>query len=238
MQDKKIGGKISEAKKACILVINKWDLYEKSVEAARDEINESPNKKRSKSSWLISLGDFGQWVQKQLFFLDYAPVIFTSAESGFHLDRLLEAIRFVADQLKQKVPTGLLNRTLQDAVNSRQPVSKQGTRLKFFYATQVKLSPPTFRLFVNRKDLFTDQYSKYLGGQIRKAFGYEGCPIIFEPRDRPKKVESIRGGRKKRPTKKREEPKQTWTKKPTKKKQSRRPIPASRKAIAARKSSR
>ena len=238
MQDKKIGGKISEAKKACILVINKWDLYEKSVEAARDEINESVNKKRSKSSWLTTLGDFGEWVQKQLFFLDYAPVIFTSAETGFHLDRLLEAIRFVADQLNQKVPTALLNRTLQDAVNTRQPASKQGTRLKFFYATQVKLSPPTFRLFVNRKDLFTDQYSKYLGGQIRKAFGYEGCPIIFEPRNRPKKVESIRGGRKKRVVKKKDVPGKSRTTIPTKRKQSKRPIPASKKSIAARKKSR
>lgn len=236
MQDKKIGGKISEAKKACILVVNKWDLYEKSVEAAREEIHESPDKMRSKSSWLTTLSDFGEWVQKQLFFLDYAPVIFTSAQSGFHLDRLLEAIRFVAGQLKQKIPTSLLNRTIQDAVSERQPVSKQGTRLKFYYATQVKLSPPTFRLFVNRRDLFTDQYAKYLGGRIRKAFGYEGCPIIFEPRNRPKKVESIRGARKIRPTKKKiEEPKKTRSKHPTKRKQSKRPVPASRKAKAARK---
>ena len=192
VQDKKIAGKIVEAKKACILVVNKWDLYEKSIAEARDEIQGSVNKKRSTSKWLTSLSDFGQWVQEQLFFMDYAPVIFTSAESGFHLDRLLEAIRFVADQLKQQIPTSLLNRTLHDAVNHRQPVSKQGTRLKFYYATQVRQVPPTFRMFINRRDLFSDQYTKYLAGQMRKAFGYEGCPVIFEPRSRPKAVESIR----------------------------------------------
>ena len=192
VQDKKIAGKIVEAKKACILVINKWDLYEQSVSQARDEINSSVNKQRSAGKWLLSLSDFGQWVQEQLFFMDYAPVIFTSASSGFHLDRLLEAIRFVADQLKQKVPTSLLNRTLHDAVNQRQPISKQGSRLKFYYATQVKQTPPTFRMFLNRRDLFSDQYTKYLAGQMRKAFGYEGCPVIFEPRSRPKAVESIR----------------------------------------------
>ena len=222
MQDKKIAGKIVEAQKACILVVNKWDLYEQSIAKARDEISASENKKRSKGQWLTSLGDFGEWVQQQLFFMDYAPVIFTSAESGFHLDRLLEAIRFVADQLKQKVPTSLVNRTLHDAVTDRQPVSKQGTRLKFYYATQVKQAPPTFRLFLNRKDIFDERYTKYLAGRMRQAFGYEGCPIIFEPRARPKKVESIRS-RRKRVEKKKEEKKPTRAKDPRKRKQSKRP---------------
>ena len=54
-------------------------------------------------------------------FLDYAPVIFTSAKSGFHLDRLLEAVRYVAAQLQQTIPTGILNRTLQDAIERRHP---------------------------------------------------------------------------------------------------------------------
>jgi GTP-binding protein len=232
MQDKKIAGKILEAQKACILVVNKWDLYEQSVAKARDEISASENKKRSKSQWLTSLGDFGEWVQQQLFFMDYAPVIFTSAESGFHLDRLLEAIRFVADQLKQKVPTSLVNRTLHDAVTDRQPVSKQGTRLKFYYATQVKLAPPTFRLFLNRKDIFDERYTKYLAGKMRQAFGYEGCPIIFEPRARPKKVESIRT-RKKRVEKKKEEKKPTRAKDPRKRKQSKRPLQIKKKTAGS-----
>ena len=125
-------------------------------------------------------------MQKKLFFLDYAPVIFTSAKSGFHLDRLLEAVRYVAAQLQQKIPTAILNRTLHDAVERRQPVSAQGHRLKFFYATQVKQAPPTFLLFVNRDELFSDQYKKYLATQLRRAFGYEGCPMILVPKPRPK----------------------------------------------------
>src|SRR5690606_37817364 len=106
--------------------------------------------------------EFGEWVQEKLFFLDYAPVIFTSAKSGFHLDRLLEAVRYVAAQLKQKIPTSILNRTLNDAIEKRQPISALGHRLKFFYATQIKQAPPTFLLFVNRDELFSDQYTKYL----------------------------------------------------------------------------
>jgi GTP-binding protein len=123
-------------------------------------------------------------VQEQLFFLDYAPVIFTSAKTGFHLDRLLESIRYVTAQLRQKIPTGILNRTLKDAIERRQPASSAGHRLKFFYATQVNQSPPVFLLFVNKENLFSDQYKKYLSNQMRAAFGYEGCPIVLRARER------------------------------------------------------
>ena len=60
--------------------------------------------------------EFGQWVQSNMFFLDYAPVIFTSALDGFQLDRLLEAIRYVSGQLNRTLPTSLLNRALQEAI--------------------------------------------------------------------------------------------------------------------------
>jgi GTPase len=67
-----------------------------------------------------------------------------------------------------------------------------GHRLKFFYATQIRQAPPTFLLFVNRDELFSDQYRKYLAGQMRRAFGYEGCPIVLVPRPRPKTIEPVR----------------------------------------------
>ena len=141
---------------------------------------------------MTTLGEFGEWVQEKLFFLDYAPVIFTSAKSGFHLDRLLEAVRYVAAQLQQKIPTAILNRTMHDAVERRQPISAAGHRLKFFYATQVRQAPPTFLLFVNRDELFSDQYKKYLASEMRTAFGYEGCPIVLVPKARPKTIEPMR----------------------------------------------
>jgi GTP-binding protein len=123
-------------------------------------------------------------------------VIFTSATSGFHLDRLLEAVRYVAAQLQQRIPTAILNRTLQDAVERRQPVSDRGHRLKFYYATQVKQAPPTFLLFVNRDELFSDQYRKHLADQLRRAFGFEGCPLVLVPKPRPQTIEPVRKFRK------------------------------------------
>lgn len=192
-QDKKIAGKIVEARRACIIVINKWDLVADAVRKAREEEIERRNRKDpNRDQQMTTLAQFGEWVQELLFFLDYAPVIFTSAKSGFHLDRLLEAVRYVAAELKKKIPTAILNRTLRDAVERRQPISTVGHRLKFFYATQVRPAPPTFLLFVNRDELFSDQYKKYLGGEMRKAFGYEGCPIVLVPKPRPKTIEPIR----------------------------------------------
>jgi GTPase len=193
-QDKKVADRIVETRRACIVVVNKWDLMDDAVRKARLEEIERRRKKQNRNApnIMTTLSEFGEWVQEHLFFLDYAPVIFTSAQSGFHLDRLLEAVRYVAAQLQQKVPTAILNRTLQDAVERRQPVSALGHRLKFFYATQVKQAPPTFLLFVNRDELFSEQYKKYLGDQMRRAFGYEGCPIILAAKARPKTIEPVR----------------------------------------------
>jgi GTP-binding protein len=182
-QDKKIGGKILEEKKPCIIALNKWDLFEKSVRAVQKKSSKEKNKSRGGRP-MTSLAEFGEWVHRQLFFLDYAPVIFISAKEQSNLDRLLEAVRYVASQKKQKIPTSVLNRTLHDAIETRQPVSAKGDRLKFFYATQMSGTPPTFLLFVNRKHLLSDAYRKYLTNELRKAFGFEGCPIVLLARSR------------------------------------------------------
>jgi GTP-binding protein len=194
-QDKKIADVIVAERRSCIVVVNKWDLMADQVEKNRIEEMERVKgmKVRERGPKIMTtLGEFGSWVQEKLFFLDYAPVIFTSAKTGFHLDRLLEAIRYVASQLKQKIPTAVLNRTLRDAIERRQPISAVGHRLTFYYATQVREAPPTFLLFVNRDELFSDQYYKYLGNEMRRAFGYEGCPVVLVPKPRPKTIEPMR----------------------------------------------
>lgn len=194
-QDKKVADKIVDAGKACIIVVNKWDLVAEGVkkmqEKEAERIAKIPVYKRTEEDQKkLTLAEFGAWVQEKLFFLSYAPVIFTSAENGFNLDRLLEAVRYVAAQLKQVIPTGLLNRTLATAIEEKLPVSARGNFLKFYYATQVKQAPPTFLLFVNRKELIQDSYQKFLAAKMRQAFGYEGCPIHFISRARPKTIES------------------------------------------------
>ena len=181
-QDKKIADIIAHHSKACILVVNKWDLYAGEVERA------AASRVRSRKPILASFGD---WVRQQMFFEDHAPVIFTSARDGSRLDSLLDAVRHVADQLRQTIPTPILNRTLHDAIESQQPASAGG-RLKFYYATQAGTAPPTFLLFVNRRELFSPQYRKYIDRTLRRAFGYEGCPLRIVPKSRPRTIEPIR----------------------------------------------
>jgi GTPase len=192
-QDKKIAGRIVEEHKACVVVVNKWDLVADAVRKAQiEEMARRNSQERHGSKRLITLSEFGEWVQELLFFLDYAPVIFTSARSGFHLERLLESVRYVAAQLRQRIPTALLNRILRDAVERRQPLSDAGHFLNFYYATQTGQAPVSFLLFVNRNELLSESYSKYLQGELRRAFGFEGCPLLLHARPRPKSIEPIR----------------------------------------------
>jgi GTP-binding protein len=193
-QDKKVADKIVQERKACILVVNKWDLVAPDLPAGRKELRQAAREKRREGQArpLTSLAQFGGWVRERLFFLDYAPVIFTSATSGFHLERLLESIRYVAAQWRQTVPTAILNRALREAIERRQPASAAGHRLKFYYATQVRQAPPTFLLFVNRADLFSEPYRKYLAHEMRRAFGFEGCPVILAARTRDKTIAPVR----------------------------------------------
>ena len=195
-QDKKIADLITKNHRACIVVINKWDLTSQAVkEARKEEIEHRKRKDRhrdNREKRLTTLGEFGQWVQEQLFFLDYAPVIFTSATEGFQLDRLLEAVRYVNDQWHQRIPTPLLNRALKDIIEQRQPPNKAGKRFKLYYTAQVEGSPPAFTLFVNAPHVCTDQYELYLSRQIRSAFGFEGCPIRLFVKERPKSIEPVR----------------------------------------------
>jgi len=168
-QDKKIGGMVLDAKKACLIVVNKWDLIGEPVQRK-----------------------FIEGLKRILFFLDFAPVVFVSAKTGWSLAKLLEMVRFVQSQMQQNVATPLLNRVLHDAIETRPPPSRSGVRMKFFYAVHKAKTPHTFVLFVNRTDLFTAPYQKYLADALRKNFGFEGCPLVLHGRNRPKTIEPKR----------------------------------------------
>ena len=196
-QDKKICDRITDAGCACVIVVNKWDLFQAGLEKARKReakktAAQGGRKLSRKKREELMYEEFGKWVKSNLFFIDYAPVIFTSAIEGFQLDRLLEAIRYVSSQLQKTTPTSLLNRSLQAALERSPAPSSKGHRLKLFYATQVNSKPPTFLLFVNRKELLSDNYTRYLIGVLRKSFGFEGCHIRLVAKPRPKSIEPIR----------------------------------------------
>ena len=158
-QDTKIAGYAHDQGKACVIAINKWDLVEKdtgTLEKYRTNVYESFN------------------------FMMYAPVVFISAKSGQRVNKLLENIKFAADQAALRVSTGMLNDVLNEAVAIVPPPSDKGRRLKIFYMTQIKVKPPTFVIFCNSVKLFHYSYLRYIENQIRKNFGFEGTPIVFK----------------------------------------------------------
>ena len=165
-QDTKIAGEAHDAGKGIIIVVNKWDEIEKD--------NNTFNK-------------FKKEIYNKLAYLTYAPIIFISAKTGQRVDKLFDMINNVAKMNALRVPTGVLNQVIDEAIAITQPPTDKGRRLKILYVTQASTKPPTFIVFVNNKDLFHFSYERYLVNHIRKEFGLEGTPIRMIAREKLEK---------------------------------------------------
>ena len=155
-QDTKVAGLAHDAGKACIIVVNKWDLVEKDGKTM-DRMRED--------------------IRRDLSYMPYAPILFISALTGQRVNRLFELINYVNDQAAVRITTGMLNSVLADAQTRVQPPTDKGRRLKIYYMTQVGVKPPHFVIFCNDKKLFHFSYQRYIENQIRSVFGLEGTPI-------------------------------------------------------------
>lgn len=155
-QDTKVAGLAHEAGKACIIVVNKWDMVEKDGK---------------------TMDKMRQDVRRDLSYMTYAPILFISALTGQRVPRLFELIRYVDDQSAMRITTGMLNNVLADATARVQPPSDKGRRLKIYYMTQAGVRPPHFVCFCNDARLFHFSYQRYLENQIRNTFGLEGTPV-------------------------------------------------------------
>ena len=167
-QDAKIAGEAHEAGKGIIIVVNKWDEYEKETG---------------------TLEKYKKDIYAKLSYLSYAPVIFISAKTGQRVDKLFNMINNVAEQNAMRVSTATLNQVINEAIAIVQPPTDKGKRLKILYGTQVSTKPPTFVIFVNNKELFHFSYERYLVNQIRKEFGLEGTPVRIIAREKGEKEE-------------------------------------------------
>ncbi len=155
-QDKKIAGYAHEAGKGIVVVVNKWDLYDKD--------NNSTVK-------------FTEMIRKELIFMPYANVVFVSALTQQRISRLPELIKDAAEANAMRVSTSVLNQVITDAVAMNQPPMEKGKHLKILYATQVKVKPPTFVIFCNEPEIMHFSYQRYLENKLRDAFGFQGTPI-------------------------------------------------------------
>ena len=164
-QDTKIAGYADEQGKACIFVINKWDIVKKNDK---------------------TMNEFKYKIRETFAFMSYASIMFTSAVTGRNIPALLEEIKKVNEQHKRRITTGMLNDVINEAINKQQPPSDKGKRLRIYYGTQASVAPPTFVLFVNDKDLFHFSYKRFIENQIRENFGFDGTPIRLIIRERKK----------------------------------------------------
>ncbi|SJZ54218.1 ribosome biogenesis GTPase Der [Selenihalanaerobacter shriftii] len=162
-QDKRVAGYAHEDGKAMVIVVNKWDLIEKGNDT---------NKR------------YAEDIRYDVGFLNYAPITFVSALTGQRVLEILEIVEYVAEQHSRRVKTNTLNNVLKEATSMFEPPSDKGKRLKIYYATQPRVKPPLFVLFVNDPDLMHFSYKRYLKNKIRDAFGFSGTPIKIIVRER------------------------------------------------------
>jgi GTP-binding protein len=162
-QDLHIAGYVEEQKKGLVVVVNKWDLVEKNP---------------------TTMEEYRSRAARQLDFAAYAPLVFISAKLGQRVDRVLEmAFRVVAEREK-RISTSALNKLMREAVAKHQPPSRPGKWVKFFYATQADIAPPTFVFFCNDPKQIHFGYRRYMENELRAAFGFVGSPLRISFRSR------------------------------------------------------
>lgn len=155
-QDLKIAALAWEAGRGLIVVVNKWDLYEKDDKSA-------PH--------------FEKACREKAPYLAFVPFLFSSALTGQRVNRVLDLILEVAAERTKRIATSAVNDTLGQLLARRQPPQAAGREVKLMYATQVDVAPPTFAVFGNHPDLVQEHYVRYLHNGFREAWGFRGNPV-------------------------------------------------------------
>lgn len=183
--DRKIAKMIKKEQKPCLIVLNKWDLYE-------------PKRERQQR-----LDKAQELINKELFFLSYAPFACVSAMQKQHIPQIFSQINKIRKASKDPITTGQLNRLLQNAFETKPPSQHKvyKKRVKLLYATAVvndkytAIPVPEYILFVNDKRFIHEHYEQYLANRIRSDHHAPGVPIVFSIRSRNR----TKGGKRAKP---------------------------------------
>ncbi|MEM6821971.1 MAG: ribosome biogenesis GTPase Der [Verrucomicrobiota bacterium] len=180
VQEKKIAGLIQKAGKPCLIVVNKWDLARdaKVFDATADRGDlPSPEK---------FLGIYRDALYKEMFFLKYAPVVFTSALEKRRLGGWFDAVREICEARETLLPAGKLNRLIEEATKRHPPVRVRNRSLKIYYIAQKRerVTSTTLVAFINNRDLWSDEYQRFLEQAIRTEYPLKGCPLLWHLKDK------------------------------------------------------
>ncbi|HWF13221.1 MAG TPA: ribosome biogenesis GTPase Der [Candidatus Acidoferrales bacterium] len=196
--DANIAGYAEESGRSVIIVMNKWDLaLEAAAEKAERELEHEGRKphvavaRTRKHTSVVRkkavtgkvdpkqlAEDYEKIVRTRFKFLDYAPIVFVSAKTGDHVEKLFALINKLADARRRRITTGELNRWVSE-VDLDRGTSPAARRVKIYYVTQAGTSPPTFILFTNQSKRLHFSYERFLENLLRKSFDFTGTPIRF-----------------------------------------------------------
>ena len=179
-QDTHIAGEIQEKAKGVVVIVNKWDLAQVQRREEREGIFPNPDDE------IESAERYRKIIAEGLKFIPYAPIVFASAKTGYHVQSLLDAVLNIAEMRYLRVPTSRLNEVVQEAVRRHNPTVFKGKVMKIYYATQTQVNPPTFVFFVNDPQALHFSYERYLENQLRYAFSFRGTGIRLQFRARPR----------------------------------------------------
>ncbi len=175
-QDAKVSAFAYEKGKAVILVVSKWDAVSGKTKK-----------------------EIGDKLREELPHLAYAPVVFTSAHTGEGVDRLLPTAKKVHKEYGRRITTGKLNKFVEELMDRHPPPSKKGKQGRIYYVTQIDVRPPRFLISVNDPKLIHYSYRRYLINELRKAYGFDGIPLLVGYRshkEKEKKKPAERGKKK------------------------------------------
>ncbi len=165
--DKRVAGMAHENGRACIIVVNKWDLVDPGVVFENGKMQKADMTKITK---------FTNKFRDECPFLNFAPLVFISAQENFSINAVLDTAIIAAQNHAHRIPTGELNRIMRESVE-RRPHSAHGKSLKIYYATMASVEPPTIILFCNDPELCHFSYQRYLENRLRELYPLEGTPI-------------------------------------------------------------
>ena len=155
-QDLKIAALAWEAGRGLIIIVNKWDLFEKDDKSAQK---------------------FEKECREKAPFLTFVPFLFTSAKTGLRVNKVLDVILEVSAERMKRITTSEVNERLGELVKRLQPPQAAGREVRLMYATQVDVAPPTFAVFGNHPDLVQEHYVRYLHNGFRESWGFRGNPV-------------------------------------------------------------
>jgi GTP-binding protein len=178
--DAAIAGYAHESGRSMIIVVNKWDLV---TGGALKPGRPSKAMRMRESKRPGDRDAYEERLRHDLKFLNYAPIVFVSANTGKGTERIFPLLEQVAIERRKRISTSAMNRFIETVDFERASVPMR-SRVKILYMTQASVAPPTFVLFTNRAVKLHFSYQRFLENQIRQAFGFLGTPIWIKNRAR------------------------------------------------------